>query len=82
MDSLKTIAVIPARGGSKRIPRKNVRNFRGKPPDISLCLLCRYEAGRLHVGVQSAAGVYDYIIDYHSPDGVYSRLAGRVSLVR
>jgi pseudaminic acid cytidylyltransferase len=25
------LAVIPARGGSKRIPRKNVRPFRGKP---------------------------------------------------
>lgn len=25
------IAVIPARGGSKRIPRKNVKPFRGKP---------------------------------------------------
>jgi pseudaminic acid cytidylyltransferase len=25
------IAIIPARGGSKRIPRKNVRLFRGKP---------------------------------------------------
>ncbi|MCP4497948.1 MAG: pseudaminic acid cytidylyltransferase, partial [Phycisphaeraceae bacterium] len=25
------IAVIPARGGSKRIPRKNVRPFAGKP---------------------------------------------------
>jgi pseudaminic acid cytidylyltransferase len=25
------VAVIPARGGSKRIPRKNVRDFRGKP---------------------------------------------------
>jgi len=27
----KTIALIPARGGSKRIPRKNIREFRGKP---------------------------------------------------
>lgn len=27
----KTIAVIPARGGSKRIPRKNVKPFCGKP---------------------------------------------------
>lgn len=26
-----SVAIIPARGGSKRIPRKNVRNFRGKP---------------------------------------------------
>ncbi len=28
---MTTIAVIPARGGSKRIPRKNVRPFCGKP---------------------------------------------------
>ena len=26
-----TIAVIPARGGSKRIPKKNIRDFLGKP---------------------------------------------------
>lgn len=26
-----TVAVIPARGGSKRIPRKNIRLFAGKP---------------------------------------------------
>ena len=26
-----SIAVIPARGGSKRIPRKNIRQFAGKP---------------------------------------------------
>ncbi|MDR3347722.1 MAG: pseudaminic acid cytidylyltransferase [Helicobacteraceae bacterium] len=29
--STKTIAVIPARGGSKRIKRKNIRDFCGKP---------------------------------------------------
>ena len=27
----KTIAIIPARGGSKRIPRKNIKPFFGKP---------------------------------------------------
>jgi N-acylneuraminate cytidylyltransferase len=26
-----TVAVIPARGGSKRIPRKNIRDFHGRP---------------------------------------------------
>ena len=26
-----TICVIPARGGSKRIPRKNIKDFYGKP---------------------------------------------------
>lgn len=29
--SLPTLAVVPARGGSKRIPRKNIRPFLGKP---------------------------------------------------
>lgn len=27
----KCIAIIPARGGSKRIPRKNIKDFQGKP---------------------------------------------------
>lgn len=28
---MKAIAIIPARGGSKRIPRKNIKDFFGKP---------------------------------------------------
>lgn len=28
---MAAIAIIPARGGSKRIPRKNIRDFHGKP---------------------------------------------------
>ncbi len=28
---MKSICIIPARGGSKRIPRKNVKDFLGKP---------------------------------------------------
>lgn len=28
---MKTLAIIPARGGSKRIPRKNIQPFSGKP---------------------------------------------------
>lgn len=27
----KCVAIIPARGGSKRIPKKNIKNFHGKP---------------------------------------------------
>ncbi len=30
-NKMKKIAIIPARGGSKRIPRKNIRDFLGKP---------------------------------------------------
>lgn len=28
---MKNIAIIPARGGSKRIPKKNIKDFNGKP---------------------------------------------------
>lgn len=31
MTIVKRVAIIPARGGSKRIPRKNVKEFCGKP---------------------------------------------------
>lgn len=31
MSKAKNIAIIPARGGSKRIPRKNIKDFLGKP---------------------------------------------------
>lgn len=31
MSQMKKIAIIPARGGSKRIPRKNIKEFCGKP---------------------------------------------------
>ncbi len=31
MISVNRVAIIPARGGSKRIPRKNIREFCGKP---------------------------------------------------
>jgi pseudaminic acid cytidylyltransferase len=31
MTTLGTVAVIPARGGSRRIPRKNIKEFHGKP---------------------------------------------------
>jgi len=46
----KTIAIIPARAGSKRIPRKNTRLFAGKP-------LLAYSITAAH-----AAGVFDEII--------------------
>lgn len=38
------VAVIPARGGSKRIPRKNVREFAGKPM-IAYSIDCALQSG-------------------------------------
>ena len=28
---MKNLCIIPARGGSKRIPKKNIKDFLGKP---------------------------------------------------
>jgi len=44
------IAVIPARGGSKRIPRKNIKGFGGKP-----MIAWAIEAAR-------SSGVFDHIV--------------------
>ncbi len=47
---MSTICLIPARGGSKRIPRKNVKLFAGKPMMAHSILAAR------------ASGVFDRII--------------------
>ena len=44
------IAIIPARGGSKRIPRKNIKEFHGKP-------IIAYS-----IEVAQASGCFDRII--------------------
>ena len=38
------VAIIPARGGSKRIPRKNIREFAGKPV-IAYSINCALQSG-------------------------------------
>jgi pseudaminic acid cytidylyltransferase len=41
----RALAVIPARGGSKRIPRKNIKEFCGKPI-IAYSIIAAVESGR------------------------------------
>jgi len=44
------IAIIPARGGSKRIPRKNIKEFCGKP-------MIAYS-----IGVAKSSGLFTYVV--------------------
>lgn len=44
---MTTIAIIPARGGSRRIPRKNIRPFFGKPI-IAYSIEAARESGLFH----------------------------------
>lgn len=57
---MQTIAIIPARGGSKRIPRKNIRPFCGKP-----MIAWSIEAAR-------KSGVFDAVIVSTDDDEVAS----------
>jgi pseudaminic acid cytidylyltransferase len=49
---LKTIAIIPARGGSKRIPQKNIKEFLGKPI-IAYAIQKAMDSGLFHTIVVS-----------------------------
>lgn len=53
---MKRIAIIPARGGSKRLPRKNIKDLAGKP-------LVRYT-----IDAVIASGVFDKVL-LSSDDG-------------
>ena len=44
------IAIIPARGGSKRIPKKNIKDFGGKPMIASA------------IGIAQQSGLFDHIV--------------------
>ena len=69
------IAIIPARGGSKRIPEKNIIDFCGKPM-ISYALEAASDSGlfdKIHVSTESAkiASVVNelgYDIDFGRPE--------------
>ena len=56
------IAIIPARGGSKRIPRKNIKSFAGKPMITHA------------IGVAQSSGMFDHIV-VSTDDGEIASLA-------
>ena len=63
------LAIIPARGGSKRIPRKNIKPFCGKP-----MMAWSIEAARL-------SGCFDHII-VSTDDGEIAELADKIEFAR
>lgn len=60
IDGLKVLALIPARGGSKGLPGKNIKNLNGKPViqwTIEQAKACSY-FDDIHVSTESQA-IYD-----------------------
>lgn len=68
---MKRLCVIPARGGSKRVPRKNVLEFRGKPM-VAYSIEAALEAGRFERVVVST--------DDEEIAGVATRFGAEVDL--
>ena len=73
----RRIAIIPARGGSKRIPNKNIRDFCGKPMIIHSLQTAR-ESGlfdTIHVSTDSivireVVESHGYKVDFMRPPGL------------
>lgn len=70
-----TLAVIPARGGSKRIPRKNIRSFAGKPM-IAFAIDAALSSGQFkHVVVSTDDAEIAEIARRHGADVPFLRPA-------
>jgi CMP-N-acetylneuraminic acid synthetase len=71
---MKAVAIIPARGGSKRLPRKNVLDFLGRPI-IAFTIDAAVECGcfdRVVVSTEddqiaAVCGQFDVLVDRRSP---------------
>lgn len=74
---MKRIAIIPARGGSKRIPNKNIKLFHGKPM-ISYVLKTARDSGlfdTIHVStddlkIQSVVESLGFPVEFSRPDSL------------
>lgn len=88
MTTLKTIATICARGGSKGLPRKNVLDFAGKPliaHSIEHALSCT-EIEAVYVStdddeIAEIAQAYGAIIPYRRPPELATDIAGKLPVI-
>lgn len=74
---MRRLAIIPARGGSKRIPNKNVRDFCGKPMIAHILSAARESAlfETVHVSTENAAIAevatdQGYAVDFLRPENL------------
>ena len=82
------LAVIPARGGSKRIPRKNIRPFGGKPM-IAHSIQCALQSGlfdRVIVStdddeIAEVALQYGAEVPFHRPPELSDDHAGTTEVI-
>lgn len=86
---MERLAVIPARGGSKRIPNKNIKNFCGLPMIAHAIKIAQQTAlfSTIHVStdspaIESAAAKYGYAPDFERPAELANDHASMMETVR
>ena len=86
---MSVIAVIPARGGSKRIPRKNIKDFLGKPmiaysieTALSTGLFDKVIVSTDDVEIASIAENYGADVPFVRPKDLADDLTGTDAVVR
>lgn len=83
------LAVIPARGGSKRIPRKNIKFFGGKPM-IAWSIEAALRSGRFDqvvvstddVEIAEVASAYGATVPFIRPDNLSNDHAGTIPVIQ
>lgn len=83
------LAIIPARGGSKRIPRKNIRSFGGKPM-IAWSIEAALQSGCFDQVVVSTdeaeiaevACIYGATVPFMRPDNLSDDHTGTIPVIR
>ncbi len=69
------LAIIPARGGSKRIPRKNIRNFCGKPMIVHSIEAARESGCFQHIVISTDDAEIAHIAVEHGAEVPFTRPA-------
>ena len=70
---MKNLAIITARGGSKRIPRKNIRDFLGKPI-IAYSIKAALKSGVFDTALLMPLDFYFFIkrfINFYKPSKLF-----------
>lgn len=88
ISSAKSICIIPARGGSKRIPRKNIKLFWGKPmiayaieAAISTNLFDKIIVSTDNIEIASISNSYGAETPFIRPDELANDYAGTVEVI-
>ena len=86
---MKNLAIIPARGGSKRIPKKNIRDFNGKPiighvieKAIESKIFSKVIVSTDSIEVSDVAKIFGAEVPFVRPKGISDDVTSVIEVIR